>query len=81
MELNQLITYSFPANVGPADRAFRIGSGIALAAVGFALSLPDGLSATLAMAGIAWAGTGVVSKCGVYYVMGYSTRPASGGGQ
>lgn len=76
--LSPLFTYSFAPNVGRVDRAFRIASGAALAALGWILQLGPVACWLLTASGLAWALTGVVSRCGVYYLLGYSTCPVSG---
>ena len=78
MKLSKLLTYSFNQNVGQPDRVFRILSGLALAALPWVgvLSLPSWGSVVMTVFGIAWFMTGVVSRCGMYYLLGYSTRKA-----
>ncbi|MCU0676960.1 MAG: DUF2892 domain-containing protein [Myxococcota bacterium] len=77
-KLSPLFTYSFSPNVGRWDRVFRIVSGVALAATGWVVGLGPLASGLLTASGIAWALTGLVSRCGVYYLLGYSTCPVSG---
>ncbi len=73
MSLRELATYSFACNVGATDRAIRIilGLGLILAAV----VVIDGLQLRIgaAVGGAALALTGVVSRCGMYYLLGRST--------
>ena len=78
MELKQLVTYSFDRNVGTVDRVFRVGSGAALAGVGAFAHVPVGVAWALGVVGLVWALTGIVSRCGIYYLLGYSTCPISG---
>lgn len=75
MNLKTFVTYSFDHNVGTFDRALRILSGLALAAIPLVLTLPSWGTAALIIAGAAWMLTGVLSRCGMYYLMGYSTCP------
>ncbi len=77
-KLSPLFTYSFSPNVGRWDRVFRVTSGVALAATGWVAGLGPLASVVLTACGLAWALTGVVSRCGVYYLLGYSTCPVSG---
>ena len=75
LSAKELFAYSFARNMGTADRIFRVVSGLVLAAAGFALGLSPLASAPMAVAGLAWFGTGATSRCGVYYLLGYSTCP------
>lgn len=75
MGLRELATYSFACNVGPLDRAVRLIVGVMLVVV--AAVVLDGLGLRLAVGigGAAVALTGAVSRCGIYYLFGTSTRP------
>ena len=76
MQLPQLITYRFAPNVGPFDRVFRLLSGAALAALSWIgiISPPLWLAIALTVFGVAWFMTGALSRCGMYYLLGFSTR-------
>lgn len=75
MKIRELITYSFAKNVGPADRVFRIVSGVGLATAVWLINAPLAATIALLLAGVGWAATGVLSRCSVYYLLGYSTCP------
>jgi len=76
MKLSELITYRFAPNVGNADRVFRVFSGLTLAVIPWTsiVSVPDWAAIAMTVAGVAWFITGVVSRCGIYYLLGLSTR-------
>ena len=78
MKLSELLTYRFSPNVGAVDRVFRIVSGLALAAVPWldVVVLPTWATAVVTGFGLNWLMTGVVSRCGIYYVLGHSSRGA-----
>ncbi|MFQ6553524.1 DUF2892 domain-containing protein [Aestuariibius insulae] len=78
MQLSRLVTYSFDPNVGSYDRVFRILSGLALALFPFltSIAVPPWLTVVLVGFGLAWLMTGLVSRCGMYYMLGLSTRKA-----
>ena len=78
MQLSRLFTYSFDPNVGPIDRMFRIISGLALAVFPFftSMALPMWLTVAMTIFGFAWFMTGAVGRCGMYYLLGLSTRKA-----
>lgn len=79
MKLSRLITYTFDQNVGSMDRLFRIITGLAIAtfAVSGVVAVPTWLTIILTVVGLAWLMTGVVSRCGMYYMLGMSTRKTS----
>lgn len=81
MSLRQLATYSFACNVGAVDRVVRIVVGVALLIA--ALVVIDGPIARVgvAVSGAAIALTGVVSRCGMYYLLGLSTRAGGATGR
>lgn len=77
MQLGKLLTYSFDKNVGSFDRIFRVVSGAALAAAPFTFFPVEGaLKYVLLVGGVAWVMTGLVSRCGLYYMFGMSSCPA-----
>ncbi len=73
MKIAKLLTYSFNQNVGPQDRIFRILSGLALAIAPWLMELALGASIVATLAGLAWLMTGLVGRCGAYYLIGFST--------
>lgn len=73
--LRELATYSFTCNVGSTDRAIRLIIGVALVVVAIWLLDFGALQVAGAVVGGAIALTGLVSRCGVYYLLGLSTRP------
>jgi Protein of unknown function (DUF2892) len=75
MNAKPLLTLSFAKNVGPRDRVFRLASGVAVAAAGWLLHAPLGMAVGLSVAGAVWVATGVLSRCSIYYLLGYSTCP------
>lgn len=78
MELKKLVTIGFDKNVGTVDRIIRAVAGIALAGAGWAFGLPTGASIGLGVLGVMTLATAVLSKCSIYYLLGYSTCPVSG---
>lgn len=75
MNLGKLIRLDFERNVGAADRVFRVLSGVALTASGWYLGLATWVSVVLGALGLMWVATGVLSKCTIYYALGYSSCP------
>lgn len=75
MNAKTLLTLSFDRNVGPRDRVFRLASGLAIAGAGWLVHAPLGTAIGLSIAGAAWMATGVLSRCSIYYLLGYSTCP------
>lgn len=78
MTLKNLLTLSFDKNVGSADRVFRLLSGAGLASVGWYLALPTWATVSMSVFGAMWVATGLLSKCSIYYLLGYSTCRVSG---
>ena len=76
MNPREFLTYSFSKNVGSTDRLLRIGSGALMSTGAWLLGIPIWAQGALTILGIAWAATGIVSRCGLYYLFGYSTHPA-----
>ena len=77
MELKRLVTLTFDKNVGTGDRIFRLASGLALAIGPWLVALPLAASLPLSVLGAMWMLTGLLSKCSIYYLLGYSTGPVS----
>jgi hypothetical protein len=75
MNFRELVTYRFAKNVGPTDRVFRIISGAGLAGAGWLAGASLPTSIALLFAGVGWAATGVLSRCSIYYLVGYSSCP------
>ena len=75
MQIARLVTYTFDANVGSKDRIFRIASGAALGVAPWLFNLPFVVQVAATVAGAAWLMTGVVSRCGLYYLLGHTTCP------
>jgi len=75
MNVKNLLTLSFDKNVGARDRVFRLASGAAAASAGWLVHAPLGTAIGLSIAGAVWMATGVLSRCSIYYLLGYSTRP------
>jgi hypothetical protein len=75
MNVKSLMTLSFDKNVGPRDRVFRLVSGAAAASTGWLLHAPLNVAIGLSAAGVVWMATGVLSRCSIYYLIGYSTCP------
>lgn len=78
MEPKKLLTLTFDENVGTPDRVFRLLSGAGLVGAGWYLSVPLWGAIIMTVFGLMWLATGILSKCSIYYVLGYSTCPASG---
>lgn len=77
VELRKLATYTFACNVGRLDRVVRLLAGIALVVLGAFVLDRVALRVATAVSGVAIAMTGVVSRCGIYYLLGTSTRGQS----
>ena len=75
MNTKSLLTPSFDKNVGPRDRVFRLASGAAAASAGWLVHAPLGTAIGLSVVGAVWMATGVLSRCSIYYLLGYSTCP------
>ena len=75
MNAKSLLTLSFDKNVGPRDRVFRLVSGAAVASAGWLVHAPLGTAIGLSIGGAVWMATGVLSRCSIYYLLGYSTCP------
>lgn len=78
MDVKKLVTLAFAKNVGPLDRVHRLVVGAGLAGAGWYLALPLQVTIAMSVFGAMWFLTGVLSKCSIYYALGYSTCPASG---
>jgi hypothetical protein len=77
MQWKKLVTLTFDENVGSRDRVLRLGSGIGLVALGSLFGLPMGASVAMTVFGVMWTATAVLSKCSIYYALGYSTCPVA----
>jgi hypothetical protein len=75
MSFKNAITLSYDKNVGTSDRVLRLCGGAAMIGAGWYLAWPLWLSITFSVLGTMWASTAVLSKCGIYYFLGYSTCP------
>jgi hypothetical protein len=75
MEVKKLVTLTFDKNVGTFDRVHRLVVGAGLASAGWYFALPGWLAVAMSVLGGMWFLTGVVSKCSLYYLVGYSTCP------
>jgi hypothetical protein len=75
MDLKKLATLTFAKNVGKWDRIFRLASGAGLVGVALYVGLPTWARAVMLVLGTMWTTTGVLSKCSIYYALGYSTCP------
>lgn len=78
MDAKKLVTLTFDKNVGRLDRAHRLVVGAGLAGAGWYFALPRWGAITMSVFGAMWFLTGVLSKCSLYYALGYSTCPVSG---
>lgn len=77
MDAKKLLTLTFDKNVGTLDRILRLASGAALTGVGWYAALPLWAAIPMSLFGLMWFLTGVLSKCSIYYLLGYSTGPVS----
>lgn len=77
ISLRKLATYSFSCNVGTLDRVVRVIAGVAMALVGVIVFDNLGVRVAACVTGMAIGLTGVVSRCGIYYLLGTSTRAPS----
>ena len=77
MDIGKLVTLTFEKNVGASDRVFRLLSGTALALSPLAVAVPTWAAVLLTTLGLMWTATGVLSKCTIYYLLGYSSCPAA----
>jgi|GEM_PF-1152487 len=78
MDVKRLITLTFEKNVGTLDRGARLFSGAGLIAAAWSFNLPPWAALGLTLFGVMWTMTGVLSRCSIYYALGYSTCPISG---
>lgn len=78
MDAKKLVTLTFERNVGTLDRVHRLVIGGCLAGAGWYFALPRGLSIAMSVFGAMWFLTGVLSRCSIYYLLGFSTCPVSG---
>lgn len=75
MDVKKLVTLRFDKNVGASDRIFRLLSGAGLAGAAWYFALPGWAAVPMSVFGLMWFATGVLSKCSIYYALGYSTCP------
>lgn len=78
MDQRKLITLTFDKNVGTPDRIVRLLSGAALAGAGWYLGWPTWAAIATSVLGAMVLATAALSKCSIYYLLGYSTCPVSG---
>lgn len=78
MDPRKLVTLSFDQNVGPLDRIARALGGAVLAGSGWYFALPRWAATSMTVLGVMVLATAVLSKCSIYYLLGYSTCPVSG---
>jgi len=79
VDLRKLLTYSFSCNVGRLDRVLRLLVGIAMVLVASLVLDHVAIRVATGVTGVAIAMTGVVSRCGIYYLLGTSTRERPAG--
>lgn len=77
MDPKKLFTLTFAKNVGTGDRVFRLLSGLSLVAAGALLPVPPWAGGAIGVAGVMWTATGILSRCSIYYLFGYSTCPVA----
>jgi hypothetical protein len=78
MQLTKLLTLTFERNVGAIDRIGRIAIGAALAFLPWITPIPKGLDYAAMAVGAMVAASGLLARCSLYYLLGYSTCPISG---
>lgn len=79
MDLKKLMTLTFAKNVGPVDRVVRLVSGAVLTGAGWFWHVPLPGAVAMSVFGVMWMATGVLSRCTIYYLLGYSTCPVREG--
>ncbi len=77
MQLRKLLTLTFDRNVGAVDRIMRIAIGTALIAVPWLVDFPIGINYAAVIIGAMTTASGLLARCTVYYLLGYSTCPIS----
>jgi hypothetical protein len=77
MNVKKLVTLTFDRNVGALDRVHRLVVGGGLVGAAWYFALPLWAAMAMSVFGAMWFLTGVLSKCSIYYLLGYSTCPAS----
>jgi hypothetical protein len=75
MSLVEALTLSYAKNVGTADRVFRLLSGVLSMGVGWYVAWPLWTNLVLTVLGAMWTSTAVLSRCSIYYALGYSSCP------
>ena len=68
----------FAPNVGAVDRVVRAAVGLGLVALGVSAVDATALRVALVGTGVATLATGVLARCSIYYLLGFSTCPISG---
>ncbi len=76
VELTKLVSLGFEENVGAADRVLRLLSGAGGVVAAWYVEMPLWARVAATVLGLMWTATGILSKCSIYYALGWSTCPA-----